>query len=473
MNIVFVYPVFPTRGVALHYPLGLITVATIARNLGHTVKIVNLNLDKMTDLFESLSNADTICYSGMITNFKSIIGLYQNIKKEYPKLVHVVGGPITLVLKKELLSNGSFHFLSRGSGELTMPAILDLIAGKPIKNVTVENEHSTQVVSADADFAESYRNSPFPDISLLPYKLYTNDEYLFRILPNGYCANLETSRGCPYRCKFCDKSVWGNKWAGKSAEDIAKEMSYLYEKFNINKFHMVDDLFIYSRERVFELCKLLSPLSTKIAWYCNTRANLVDKKLFTALRDAGCRVASMGIESGSQKILKNVRKGFSPEMVAKAVADAGEVGLEVHGNFVIGLPGEDKESLAETYCFIKKLNLQSITFSIATPFPNTELYEWAKNEGRITREYNYNIADWYQHVNINLTEDLTNKDIVSFAQKLEVDFIFKKQFGKLFFLQPKFIVKSFKKAFLFIRNRQFKRLFVAIFGMIKGVVKKD
>ncbi len=472
MNIVFVYPNFPSRGVALHYPLGLTTVATIARDLGHKIKIVDLNLDKISLLLESIKDSYAVCYSGMVTNFNSIIDLNQRIKTAYPDLLQIVGGPITLVLKKELLLKGNFNFISRGSGEFTMPAILDMISGKLLVNVSVEKEKNTQIITAEGDFKETYLNSAFPDITLLKYKRYTNDEYLFRFLPEGYCANLETSRGCPYQCTFCDKSVWGKRWVGRSAQDIAKQMFYLYEKLNINKFHIADDLFIFNKKRVVELCKLLSPLHSKIAWYCNARANLADREIFRSLRKAGCRVVSMGIESGSQHILNNVRKGTTPDMVQEAVMEAREAGMEVHGNFMIGLPGEDKNSLQETYNLLKALDLQSITFSIATPFPNTELYEWAKKEGRITHDYNYNIADWYQHVNVNLTKDLSDDDIISFSQKLEVDFIFKKRYGSLFFLRPQFIIKSIRKAILFLRGRQYKRLIKAISGIIKGAFSK-
>ncbi|MHC4183252.1 MAG: B12-binding domain-containing radical SAM protein, partial [Planctomycetota bacterium] len=258
MNIVFTYPTFPSRGVALHYPLGLVTVANIARDLGHSIQIIDLNLDKMSELTESLKGTDAICYSGMVTTFDSIMALNQCIKNAYPGLLQIIGGPITLVLKKEFLLKGDFNFISIGSGEFTMPAILDMISGKPLVNASAVKEKNTQIITAEGDFREIYRNSAFPDITLLKYKRYTNDEYLFRFLPEGYCANLETSRGCPYKCTFCDKSVWGNRWVGRSAQDMAKQMFYLYEKLNINKFHMVDDLFIFNKKRVLELCRLLS-----------------------------------------------------------------------------------------------------------------------------------------------------------------------------------------------------------------------
>lgn len=468
MKLVFVYPCLQARGVALHYPLGLATIATIARELGHSVRVIDLNLESMSALRKSLEDAEAICYSGMITNFNSLIKLNHHISNEYPKLIQIIGGPITMVLKEELLSKGNFHFLSRGSGELTMPAILDLIVGKSSANVAIEKVNDTRVITPTISFAQVYQNSPFPDISLLQYKRYCNDEYLFRQLPHGYGANLETSRGCPFQCTFCDKTVWGNRWVGKSAKDVAEQMFYLNEKFDINKFHIVDDLFVFDRNRVLELGELLSPLADKIVWYCTIRPNPVDKEVLISLKKAGCVMISMGIESANQNILNTIKKGSSKKTVESFVSAARDIGLEVHGNFMIGLPGEDRESLEETYLLLKKLNLQSLTLGIATPLPNTKLYEWAKSQGRIPNDYDYNIANWHQYVNVNLTNDLSNKELIYFFQRFEIDFLFKKQYGHLFFLHPKFIIKSLRKILLLLKSRQYKRLLIAIIGLIKG-----
>lgn len=467
MRLIFVRPELTVRGVSLYYPLGLVAVATITKDLGHSVKILDLNLEKSSVLRENLNKADVVCFSAMITNFNIVMEWNKRIRNEYVDLLQIIGGPITLALKESLVSEGSFDYISMGSGELTMPAILDLITGKIPANVVVEKERDTLTVIAGKSFSKVYEDSPFPDISLLQYKRYTNNEYLFRLKPHGYCANLETSRGCPYSCTFCDKSVWGNKWAGKPAKVLAEHIFYLHNEFNINKFHLVDDLFIFDKKRVIEFCDLISPLKKTIAWYCNVRANLVNEEIFASLSKAGCRVVSMGIESGSQKILDTIKKRTTRAMVEEAVSQARRFGLELHGNFVIGLPGENRESMEETCQLLQKLQLKSITFSIATPFPNTELYDWAQSKGLIPADYDFNIGDWNRHVNVNLTDNLSDEEITSYFQKLEVEFIFKKLYGPFFFFHPEFIIKSIRKVLLLLRNKQHKRLLFTVVGFVK------
>jgi radical SAM superfamily enzyme YgiQ (UPF0313 family) len=193
-----------------------------------------------------------------------------------------------------------------------------------------------------------------------------------------------TSRGCPAMCTFC---LWpqthsGHRWRLRSSDDIRDEVKYALETFpEMKEVFFDDDTFNYRKERTIELCAKLKPLG--FTWSCTSRVT-TDYDTLKAMKEAGCRLLIVGYESGDAQILKNIKKGATLDMAERFTANCKKLGLVIHGDFIVGLPGETRESIRKTIDFAKKLDNETIQVSIAHPYPGTEFYDYAKKNDLIS-----------------------------------------------------------------------------------------
>jgi radical SAM superfamily enzyme YgiQ (UPF0313 family) len=218
-------------------------------------------------------------------------------------------------------------------------------------------------------------------------KVYKRDldfrKYNVPFLLNPYLS-FYTSRGCPAMCTFC---LWpqthsGHRWRLRSSTDIANECKYVLENFpGLKEIFFDDDTFNYQKARTIELCSKLKPLN--FTWSCTSRVT-TDYDTLKAMKEAGCRLLIVGYESGDQQILKNIKKGATLDMAERFTANTKKLGLVVHGDFIVGLPGESRESLRHTIDFAKKIDVETIQVSIAHPYPGTEFYDYVKKNDLIT-----------------------------------------------------------------------------------------
>jgi anaerobic magnesium-protoporphyrin IX monomethyl ester cyclase len=213
---------------------------------------------------------------------------------------------------------------------------------------------------------------PYPAYHLLPWKKYHPHPPHGMSLPFGAIV---TSRGCPYRCAYCSKPVFGSKFRAQSPERVVEEMSYLHEKFGVKEIAFYDDSFTLDKERAHAIADKIMEKGLKIAWTCETRVNLVDRELLGHIKRAGCYSVAYGIESASPQIIEVLHKDITLEQVEKAVRDSREVGLQVVGYFMLGSPGETPATIRQTIDYAKKLKVDFVQFSVTTPFPGTELYD--------------------------------------------------------------------------------------------------
>ena len=218
-------------------------------------------------------------------------------------------------------------------------------------------------------------------------KVYKRDldirRYNVPFLLNPY-VSFYTSRGCPAMCTFC---LWpqthsGHRWRLRSADDVSNEVRFALEAFpELREIFFDDDTFNYQKARTIDLCSKLKPL--KFTWSCTSRVT-TDYDTLKAMKEAGCRLLIVGYESGDSEILKNVKKGATLDMALRFTANCKKLGLVVHGDFIVGLPGESPDSIRRTIDFAKRLDTETIQVSIAHPYPGTEFYEYAKNNNLIS-----------------------------------------------------------------------------------------
>ena len=218
-------------------------------------------------------------------------------------------------------------------------------------------------------------------------KVYKRDldvtNYNVPFLLNPFIS-LYTSRGCPAMCTFC---LWpqthsGHRWRLRSSDDIAAEVKYAIKELpEVKEIFFDDDTFNYRKERTIELCTKLKPLN--FTWSCTSRVT-TDYDTLKAMKEAGCRLLIVGYESGDPQILKNIKKGATIDMAERFTANCKKLGLLIHGDFIVGLPGESRESIRKTIDFAKKLDNETIQVSIAHPYPGTEFYDYAKKNDLIS-----------------------------------------------------------------------------------------
>jgi radical SAM superfamily enzyme YgiQ (UPF0313 family) len=224
------------------------------------------------------------------------------------------------------------------------------------------------VINEARPFIPDLDDLPIPMHELLPLQKYRMP------LIKGPFSFVVPSRGCPNQCIFCIKHVtyqYGVRL--RSTDNIMKELWKL-KKLGVNNVNMYSDLFTTNRKQVMELCKAMIEQNIKMKWFCNSRVDFVDLEMLTMMKKAGCWLIAWGLESGSEKVLKNARKGIVPEQGMKALALARKAGIKNWGYFIIGLPGETVDTIRETIDFSKKLPLDFALFHIAAPYPGTPFF---------------------------------------------------------------------------------------------------
>lgn len=190
-----------------------------------------------------------------------------------------------------------------------------------------------------------------------------------------------TTRGCPAKCTFClwPQTFDGHMWRQRSVDDVANEVKHALELFpDVKEIFFDDDTFTIAKERVLALCEKFKPLN--FTWSCTSRVH-VDFETLQAMRAAGCRLFIVGFESGNPQILKNIKKGATIEQAREFMKNCKKAGIVVHGDFIIGLPGETKETIEESLQFAKELDCETIQVSIAHAYPGTEFYDFAQSNG--------------------------------------------------------------------------------------------
>jgi radical SAM superfamily enzyme YgiQ (UPF0313 family) len=194
---------------------------------------------------------------------------------------------------------------------------------------------------------------------------------------------LYTTRGCPAQCTFClwPQTLSGHPWRKRSSDAVAREMAKAKEYWPfVKEYFFDDDTFNIQKARTVELCGKLKPLN--MTWSCTSRVT-TDYETLKAQKEAGCRLLIVGYESGDPQILKNIKKGATVDRARQFTKDTKKLGLKVHGDFILGLPGESRESIRRTIDFAKELDVETIQVSIAHAYPGTEMYDFAKKNGFI------------------------------------------------------------------------------------------
>ncbi len=280
----------------------------------------------------------------------------------------------------------------------------------------------------DGQVAHNPDGPPIDDLDALPWvtpvykRCLDVTRYNVPFLKHPY-VSLYTERGCPALCTFClwPQTISGHRWRTRSAADVAAEVRWTIENFpEVREIFFDDDTFNIRKDRVLELCELLRPLN--FTWSCTSRVN-ADYETLRAMRRAGCRLLIVGYESGDPQILKNIKKGATVERAIQFTKDAHRAGLTIHGDFIVGLPGETRETIRRSLEFAKSLDTETIQVSVAHPYPGTAFYDEAVAGGWLTSDPMTD-ASGHQLPNIRYA-DLDQREILAWVERFYDEYYFR------------------------------------------------
>jgi len=438
MKILLVYPKSKIWNMPTQMPLGLGYLAAVLEKAGYQVKIFDSMVEK-SPIIEELNRfkPDLVGISANTPLIKSAWQIASEIKKNLNVFI-VLGGPHPTALPEESLEKPFIDAVAIGEGEETMlelvQAIKEKISLKGILGLSYK-ENRKIIHNNPRPLIEELDKLPFP-----AYHLFKVDEYSVtqplrdKPLKKGRAFYIMTSRGCPYGCSFCFKGVYGQTWRPRSAENVILEWEFLVKQMNAKEIGVQDDLFNFDKKRALKICQLLVEKNlNNIPWITNNgiRVNFTDEELLAAMKKAGCKRVAFGVESGDQKILDNIHKKITLEMVKKVFAISKKIKIETMGFFMFGNLGEDEETMEKTIKFSIELDPLVAHFSIATPFPGTDFFQIVEKRGKFLTK------DWEEY------GILEGKTVFELGD-VKAPLVIKKwhQAYRRFYLRPKRVLKE-------------------------------
>jgi hopanoid biosynthesis associated radical SAM protein HpnJ len=310
--------------------------------------------------------------------FPGDIRLATAIKAVNPNIkIAFVGPHVTVLPEKSLRDCPAIDFICRKEFDY---AVTDYAKGKPLEEIAGASFLKDGKIVHNPDAPQIQNLDELPHVTEIYKRDLDITNYNVPFLLNPY-VSLYTTRGCPAQCTFClwPQTLSGHPWRKRSTDDVAREMANAKTLWpNVKEFFFDDDTFNIQKARTIELCAKLKPLG--LTWSCTSRVT-TDYETLKAMKEAGCRLLIVGYESGDQQILKNIKKGATIERARDFTRDCHKLGLVVHGDFIMGLPGETHETINNTIAFAKELDVETIQVSVAHAYPGTELYDYAVSNG--------------------------------------------------------------------------------------------
>lgn len=356
-------------------PLGLAYIAAMARELGHSVEIIDAYATGMSwaDFEDHIKTQrpEVVGFSAM-TPIADVVARAVKMCRPYAQKI-VLGGPHPTAVGEDVFTEmPGLDAAVIGEGEPVIGPLLDWwdngSKGEPPPGVRVPERDFTAAIPMNPS------DIPRPARDLLPNEAY---RYLFATR-RGF-ATMISSRGCPYRCSFCDKSVGGSKWRARSATDVVDEMAELKHRYGVGFINFYDDNFTISRKRVMAICDEIIERRLEIEWKCEGRVDSVDPVLLRRMREAGCRVVAYGVESANPETLALLRKDITVEQAVTAFAQTKAAGLRSLAYMILGAPGEDQAAVQASIQFCREIEADYVQFSTLSAMPGTPLFSHPRN----------------------------------------------------------------------------------------------
>jgi len=394
MKIALVYPRLFHQMHGLWAPLGIMLLGTILRDAGHDITLLDASFDHDLSRINQeicIISPDIVavsCSTDLMPNGEEILAAAK--RNGY---ITVAGGPHPTIAPLETLRNPDIDFVVLGEGELTFAELVRSIGNNTDPsgvNGIGFRQNGIPVVNPAREFINDLNSLPIPDRELLD----TFPRYL-----QGLALNVSAIRGCPFRCTFCQPTLFhlfGKQIRSRSPENVVEELELLYRRYRIRDFFFVDDLFTVSRvwlEQFLDALKAAG-LAGKIRFSINSRVDLINEEIILLLKAINTYYLLLGLESGSQEMLDSCEKGTTVQQGIDAVNLARKHGIRIHAYILLGLPGESVATLKATEKLLDTVRPDTVHISVATPFIGTDLFDQCKKVGRL-QEGSHAAHDYY------------------------------------------------------------------------------
>jgi radical SAM superfamily enzyme YgiQ (UPF0313 family) len=355
-------------------PYGLLSLGAQALRAGHQVKVLNLSSYPWRTVDEVVRKLDAELWglSCWTANRRGVALVARAIKQHHRGAHVIVGGPHATPLGREILEHhAAIDTVSLGESDDTFLEVASLVArAEPVRGVpgTLFRDESGRVV----------KGPPRPSIADLDVLASPQDYFATHILM--------TSRGCPWACTFCGaETSWGRGFRAQSIDYVLDAMERALAKLPVRMIQIKDDTFTTNKKRVVELCRRIRERNLSFFWSCDTRVDLLTEELLREMRLAGCQRLSLGVESGSQRILDAIDKKITVDEILASTALAKKVGIKVRYYMMLGNRGETAESFRETLAFLDRARPHEYIFSCLSIYPGTRDFVDAEAAGIVDR----------------------------------------------------------------------------------------
>lgn len=392
-------------------PLGLASIAAYLERHGIRADIVDCYAHPDSDrTLRDYLRRERPAFLGMsctTSSFLDGVRITRLAKAELPDLRVIFGGPHVSALKESVLRGyPEIDCVVVGEGEETLRELLGAEAGE------MERVRGIIFRRMDGEVVFTGHREPLLDLDSLPFPAYeklAGFPHAYRLpifnypkAPNTSCLS---SRGCPYACSYCDRSVFRRSFRFNSAEYMVEHLRYLRERFGIRHVNFYDDQFTFNRKRVIEFCERMDAASLGMTFNCAVRAEHIDLELLMRMKSAGCWMASLGIESGDPQLLAKHRQNPDLDMLAGKIRLIKQAGIRTKGLLMMGLPGESEESIRRSMDYVFSLPIDDFNLAKFTPFPGSPLYEKIHELGSFDEDWEKMDCMHFQFVPHGMTRE--------------------------------------------------------------------
>ena len=371
------------------YPTWLAQPAALVENS----KLVDAPPHRQTlaDVLPMAKDHDLLILHTSTPSFASDVKTAEAMKAENPSLkIGMIGAKVAVDAELSMREGEVIDFVARNEFDFTVKEVADDNNWGSIKGLTWRNKQGVIVHNPDRPMLENMDSLPF--VTPIYKRDLKMENYFIGYLKHPYIS-MYTGRGCKSRCTFClwPQTVGGHNYRTRSVGHVIEEIKWAMKAFpQCKEFFFDDDTFTDDLPRAEAIAKELGKLG--VTWSCNAKAN-VPRETLKVLKDGGLRLLLVGYESGNQQILFNIKKGMRIEVAKKFTKDCHELGITIHGTFIMGLPGESLETIQETIKFATEINPHTIQVSLAAPYPGTFLYNQAVQEGWLDADHAELVTD--------------------------------------------------------------------------------
>jgi radical SAM superfamily enzyme YgiQ (UPF0313 family) len=377
------------EGAGFSPPLGILYIASMVRQkTAWDVEFIDCAAERLLpeQIRARIERSEPDAIGVTVTTHQLIdcVEIARIAKESDPKIKVIFGGPHVHIYPDETIQNEHVDFVLTGEAEFS---IVDLIKSWDEKTSFsavpgLYFKGPGGVMSGPApSVINDLDNLPFPDRAISNYRLYTSP-----LAKKEIVTSMITSRGCPYNCTYCNRPNMGRRFRARSAKNVVDEMQEC-AGLGIKHIKVYDDTFTIDKKRVLEICDEITRRQIDITWDIRAHVNTVDPDILRRLKQSGCTLICYGVESGSDIMLKRIRKDIKTDRVSEVFKMTRKAHIQTLAYFMLGLPGETREQMLETIMFSKKIKPNYCHFTLLVPFPATPVYSEGLEKGVLSGDY--------------------------------------------------------------------------------------